>query len=199
MITSTSLPNFSNVRGPAGASERPCPRVSYLTMRIDGFSRWTSSSHMPQLAPSELLSIRQAVAFRARHFDRKCDAWVHRDADHATIRFAHPCRPRLPGRRIPCATPRRSGLRDAWRRWRGSAGRPLRPAPQFPRPPCRRGGMLRRRPNSMSKRAVPLPWPSEPAPETLMLQLRGASLSESAISPSNEPPTAATRNCISTL
>jgi hypothetical protein len=52
---------------------------------------------------------------------------------------------------------------------------------------------------AISKRALPLPWPSVPAPETLMLQACGGALSDSAISPSNEPPTAATRSCISTL
>ena len=38
-----------------------------------------------------------------------------------------------------------------------------------------------------------------PAPDTLMLQVCGACLSDSEISPSKEPPTAATLSCMSTL
>src|ERR1700746_1423845 len=49
---------------------------------------------------------------------------------------------------------------------------------------------------SISKCAVPLPWPKVPAPETLMLQVFGGSLSDSDISPSNDPPTAATFSCM---
>src|SRR6476659_1487073 len=50
----------------------------------------------------------------------------------------------------------------------------------------------------ISNRAVPVPCPSVPPPDTWILQDFGASLSERLIAPSNVPPTAATRNCIST-